>query len=132
VIRVGCSKGTYIRVLAEDIAAALGTCGHLAALRRTGSGPFTIDGAVTLDALEAMELKDRDARLLPSDAPLSPLARLDVDLATEEALRAGRVGRSPPEASGRYRCYGPSDRFVGLVEATGQALRSVRLARTDS
>jgi len=132
VIRVACSKGTYIRVLAEDIAGALGTCGHLVALRRTATGPFTIDGGVTLDALEAMDMKERDARLLPSDAPLSPLARLDVDLATEQALRAGRVGRAPPDASGRYRCYGPSDRFVGLVEASAAALRSVRLARTDS
>jgi len=87
---------------------------------------------VTLDALEAMEMKARDARLLPPDAPLSLLARLDVDLATEEALRAGRAGRSPADASGRYRCYGPRDRFVGLVEASGAALLPVRLARTDS
>ena len=132
VIRVACSKGTYVRVLAEDIAGALGTCGHLVALRRTRTGPFTIDGAVTLDALEAMEMKARDARLLPPDAPLSLLARLDVDLATEEALRAGRAGRSPPDASGRYRCYGPRDRFVGLVEASAGALRPVRLSRTDT
>ena len=131
VVRVACSKGTYIRVLAEDIAAALGTCGYLAALRRTATGPFTLDGAVTLPGLEAMEMKERDARLFPPDAPLSRLARLDVDLPTEQALREGRVGRSPPEAAGRYRCYGPHDRFLGLVEATGSGLRSVRLARTD-
>jgi tRNA pseudouridine55 synthase len=131
IVRLACSKGTYIRVLAEDIAAALGTCGHLVALRRTATGPFRIDGAVTLDALEAMATSERDARLLPPDAPLSPLARLDVDLATEQALRAGRVGRSPSAASGRYRCYGPRDRFVGLVEASGEVLRAVRLSRTD-
>ena len=131
VLRVACSKGTYVRVLAEDIAASLATCGHLAALRRTATGPFTLDGAVTLDALERMSMEERDARLLPPDAPLLPLARLDVDLPTERALREGRVGRSPPSASGRYRCYGPHDRFVGVVEATGTGLRSVRLARTD-
>jgi tRNA pseudouridine55 synthase len=131
VIRVACSKGTYMRALAEDIAHALGTCAHLAALRRTVTGPFTIEGAVTLDALQAMAMDERDARLLPPDAPLSPLARLDVDLATEQALRAGRAGRSPPAASGRYRCYGPRGRFVGLVEASGDALRPVRLSRTD-
>jgi tRNA pseudouridine55 synthase len=131
VIRVACSKGTYIRVLAEDIAGALGTCGHLSALRRTATGPFTIEGAVTLEALEAMERDERDSRLLPPDAPLSPLPRLDVDLATEQALRTGRIGRSPAAASGRYRCYGPRDRFVGLVEASGQALRPVRLSRTE-
>jgi tRNA pseudouridine55 synthase len=131
VLRVACSKGTYVRVLAEDIAASLATCGHLAALRRTASGPFTLDRAVSLDALERMTEKERDARLLPPDAPLLPLARLDVDLPTERALREGRVGRSPPSASGRYRCYGPHDRFVGVVEATDTGLRSVRLARTD-
>jgi tRNA pseudouridine55 synthase len=131
IIRVACSKGTYIRVLAEDIARALGTCGHLVALRRTATGAFTIEGAVTLDALEAMRTSERDARLLPPDASLSRLARLDVDLATEQALRAGRLARSPPAAAGRYRCYGPRDRFVGLVEASGDALRPVRLARTD-
>jgi len=131
VLRVACGKGTYIRVLAEDIAAALGTCAHLAALRRTSTGPFSLEGAVTLETLEAMQPADRDARLLPPDAPLSGMARLDVDLPTEEALRAGRIGLSPASASGRYRCYGPHDRFLGLVEATGAALRSVRLARTD-
>jgi tRNA pseudouridine55 synthase len=131
VLRVACGKGTYLRVLAEDIAAALGACAHLAALRRTVTGPFALDGAVTLPALESMDLPERDARLLPPDAPLSLMSRLDVDLPTEQALRAGRIGRSPPVASGRYRCYGPHDRFLGLVEATGAALRSVRLARTD-
>jgi len=130
-VRVACGKGTYIRVLAEDIAASLGTCAHLVALRRTITGPFSLEGAVTLETLEAMEPADRDALLLPADAPLSDIARLDVDLPTEQALRAGRIGHSPAAASGRYRCYGPDDRFLGLVEATGAALRSVRLARTD-
>lgn len=131
VLHVVCGKGTYIRVLAEDIAAALGTCAHLAELRRTATGPFALDDAVTLPALESMDLAERDARLLPPDAPLSLMERLDVDLTTELALRAGRIGRAPSVASGRYRCYGPHDRFLGLVEATGAALRSVRLARTD-
>jgi tRNA pseudouridine55 synthase len=131
IVRVACGKGTYVRVLAEDIAASLGTCAHLVALRRTITGPFSLEHAVTLESLEAMQTADRDALLLPSDAPLSAIARLDVDLPTEQALRAGRIGRSPAAASGRYRCYGPHDRFLGLVEATGAALRSVRLARTD-
>jgi tRNA pseudouridine55 synthase len=131
ILRVGCGKGTYIRVLAEDIAVSLGTCGHLVALRRTITGPFSLKGAVTIEALEAMEPRGCDACLLPPDAPLSAIARLDVDLPTEQALRAGRTGHSPQVASGRYRCYGPRDRFLGLVEANGAALRSVRLARTD-
>jgi tRNA pseudouridine55 synthase len=131
VLRVACSKGTYLRVLAEDIAVALGSCGHLAALRRTGSGPFALTGAVTLEALETMDFAARDALLLPSDAPLAGLARLDVDASTARDLVAGRVGRSPPAMSGRCRCYDPQGRFLGLVEASAGELRSVRLARTD-
>ena len=130
-LRVACSKGTYLRVLAEDIAVAVGSCAHLVALRRTVSGPFGLAAAVTLEALEAMDDGARDALLLPSDAPLSGLPRLDVDAATERDLAAGRLGRSSPAMSGKCRCYGPQGRFLGVVEASAGALRSVRLARTD-
>ena len=131
VLRVACSKGTYLRVLAEDIAGALGCCAHLAALRRTASGPFAIKAAVTLEALEVMDDAARDALLLPADAPLSGLARLDVDAATARDLAAGRPGRSAPAISGKCRCYGPQGRFLGLVEASAGELRSVRLMRTE-
>jgi len=131
VLRVACSKGTYMRVLAEDIAGALGSCAHLAALRRTVSGPFALAAAVTLEALEAMDGAARDLLLLPSDAPLSGIARLDVDASTAVDLAAGRVGCSPPDVSGRCRCYGPQGRFLGLVEASSGELRSVRLTRAE-
>ena len=127
---MACGKGTYIRVLAEDIAAALGSCAHLAALRRTASGPFALDRAVTLAALEAMDAAARDALLLPPDAPLSLVARLDVDAPTALALAQGRGGAAPVEARGTFRCYGPVGRFVGLVEAAGA--RSVRYGRCGS
>jgi tRNA pseudouridine55 synthase len=52
---VACSKGTYIRTLAEDIGRALGCFAHLTALRRTQVGPFSLQGAVTLEALQASE-----------------------------------------------------------------------------
>ncbi len=131
VLRVACGKGTYVRVLAEDLAAAVGSCAHLAALRRTAAGPFTLDGAVTLEALEAMEPSARDALLLPADAALAGVPRLDVDAPTALALAQGRAGIAPPDARGRYRCYGPSGRFVGLVESAGGELRALRLVRTD-
>lgn len=54
-LRVHCSKGTYIRTLAQDIGRALGCGAHLSALRRTAAGPFSIDDAITLDALQSME-----------------------------------------------------------------------------
>jgi tRNA pseudouridine55 synthase len=132
VLHVTCGKGTYIRALAEDIAAALGSCAHLAALRRTAVGPFAIERAVSLAALEAMEAPERDAPLLPADSALVGIERLDVDLATARALAQGRVGSGPADSNGRYRCYGPSGRFVGLVEANAGELRAIRLARTDA
>jgi tRNA pseudouridine55 synthase len=132
VLRVACGKGTYIRVLAEDIAAALGSGAHLAALRRTATGPFSLADAVTLDALEAMAPADRVARLLPVDAPLAAMPRLDVDAPAALALAQGRTPPAPAAAAGRYRCYAPGPRFLGLVEAAAGTLRAVRLARTDA
>jgi len=131
-LRVECGKGTYIRVLAEDLGAALGTCAHLAALRRTGSGAFRLDDAVTLERLEAMDdPAARDALLMPVDAPVAGLPALVVDAATAAALIQGRTPAAPEGATGRYRCYGPGQRFVGLVDVTDGMLRSQRLARTD-
>lgn len=81
VIDVNCSKGTYIRTLAEDIGAALGCGAHLAALRRTGSGALDLTHAVTLEALAEMDEAQRDALLLPPDALLAgwPEVRLPED-----------------------------------------------------
>jgi len=59
------------------------------------------------------------------------LARLDVDAQTARALVEGRSGAAPAGAPGKYRCYGPLGRFLGLVEASGETLRAIRLARTD-
>lgn len=67
-LTVTCTKGTYVRVLGEDIAKAMGTVGHLTALRRTQVGNFTIDKVVDLSALEAMAYTDREAQLMPVDA----------------------------------------------------------------
>lgn len=77
-IDVACSKGTYIRTLAQDIGRALGCYAHLAALRRTHVGPFSLDRAVTLEALQAMEdpkqtllgLNELPAGLLPATSTL--------------------------------------------------------------
>jgi len=130
-LRVACGKGTYIRALAEDIAAAVGSCAHLSALRRTAAGPFLLEHALTLDALEAMTMAERDAQLLPADSPLSGIERLDVDATTALALVQGRGGSAPAGSQGKYRCYGPAGRFVGLVESANGELRALRLARTD-
>lgn len=133
VLDVHCSKGTYIRTLAEDIGAALGCGAHLAALRRTGAGPFAVDNALTLEALERLTAEQRDARLLPVDVLVAHLPRLD--LTPEEARRlvTGLPLRGRGERAGqRLRAYG-AGRFLGVVatDATGQ-LRAHRLMRTDT
>ena len=67
-LTVTCTKGTYVRVLGEDIAKALGTLGHLTALRRTQVGDFNIDNAITLPELEALALDSRQRQMMPVDA----------------------------------------------------------------
>jgi tRNA pseudouridine55 synthase len=77
-----CTKGTYVRSIAEDLGQVLGCGAHVIALRRTASGPFSIDNTVTMPALEALKQDeqeaDMDALLLPTDAALGalPLVRL--------------------------------------------------------
>lgn len=75
-VEVACSKGTYIRTLAQDIGRALGCFGHLSALRRTRVGPFSLDRAVTLEALQAMP-DPKQALLAMNDLPagLQPAPR---------------------------------------------------------
>jgi len=125
IVDVGCSKGTYVRVLAEDLGVSLQGCAHLAVLRRTGTAGFSIDEAVTLDALQRMDGAERARVLLPIDAALSALPALAIDAETATALRNGRRP-AHAAASGRYRAYGP-DGFLGVVESTGDVLVATRL-----
>lgn len=87
--RVTCSKGTYVRTLAEDLGEALGCGAHLTMLRRTGVGALTLEHAVTLDALSDADEASRDAWLQPVDALLStfPMVRLD-----DECAKTVQVG----------------------------------------
>ncbi|CAN7388472.1 tRNA pseudouridine(55) synthase TruB [Trinickia sp. LjRoot230] len=83
--RVTCTKGTYVRTLAEDIGAALDCGAHLVMLRRTGVGALTLEHAVTLDALSSLDIDARDKLLQPVDALLSTFA--SVHLAGDAARR---------------------------------------------
>ena len=108
VIDVRCSKGTYIRTLAEDIGEALGCGAHLAALRRTAAGPLSLAGTVTLEALAAMADDERLALLQPIDTLLTDWPR--ISLPAEEAgrfltgLRRRLRGQADAPA---VRVYGP-------------------------
>jgi tRNA pseudouridine55 synthase len=124
-VEVRCSKGTYVRTLAEDVGTALGSCAHLCGLRRTASAGFDLTHALTLPDLEALDEDGRDARLLPMDTLLGSLPALTVGETDARALAHGRTPRSDVPA-GRYRCYGPAG-LAGVVDATGAALVAVRL-----
>jgi tRNA pseudouridine55 synthase len=109
---VVCSKGTYIRTLAEDIGRALGCGAHLSALRRTGSGPLSLSQAHTLDALAAMDASQRDACLLPPDVLLAdwPEIRLPADEAARFLTGLRRRHRAPD--CPHVRVYGPEPRAL--------------------
>lgn len=108
-IAVTCSKGTYVRVLGEDIGAALGCGAHLNALRRTEVGPLTIEGMITLDDLLAHP--DPLSLLQPVDALLSsfPALELTPELARRflqgQRLALGKEDIVVPEQQGRVRIY---------------------------
>ena len=129
---VTCSSGTYVRSLAEDLATALGTVGHLAMLRRTLSGGFRVEDAISPEALDALSMIDREARMFPPDALLRDMPAWDVDAATAASIRQGRVVPGVPVLfSGRVRLYAPGGVFLGVGEADGAGqLHPVRLLAT--
>lgn len=108
-IRVTCSKGTYVRVLGEDIGAALGTGAHLNALRRIQVGALTLDGMITLEALQAHA--EPRSLLAPVDALLStfPAVELTPELAKRflngQRLALGKEAVAVPAEQGRVRVY---------------------------
>ncbi|MGE5649127.1 tRNA pseudouridine(55) synthase TruB [Noviherbaspirillum sp. UKPF54] len=116
-LRVRCSKGTYIRVLGQDIGAALGCGAHLQALRRTQVGALSLDAAVTLEQLMDTAEAERETRLAPVDALLStfPAVSLSDELARRflhgQRLALGREGYGRLE-QGRVRVYRESDRSL--------------------
>jgi len=127
-LQVTCSKGTYVRTLAEDIGAALGCGAHLTALRRTRVGPLDLAGAVTLESLESAEEEARTAWLHPLD---SLLQSLPVETLTGDALNRFTHG-NPVEtavAAGKVRVYNPENGLLGVGEVREGRLWPWRLLR---
>ena len=114
-VRIRCSKGTYIRVLAEDIGGILSCGAHLKALRRTEIGSFNLGEAVTLEALESMAAEQRIACLKPVDSLLQALPEVTLDDASARALGQGQSVLATGVHLGQdVRLYGPARRFLGL------------------
>ena len=116
--RVSCSKGTYIRVLAEDLAASLGTCGHLRALRRTASDPFR-DGMVTLEEVEDRAAADEaESLLLPPDAGLADWSVVTLDAPAATRFSHGNPVPAPGSDPAQVRVYSETGTLLGLGEIT--------------
>jgi tRNA pseudouridine55 synthase len=129
-----CAKGTYIRVLGEDLARALATCGHLTSLRRTWVEPFREMPMTTLaDALAAAQSMDPSSALMAPDAALQRLPRAVLDAVAVGQLRNGQpvAGALPLSEPGqRVRLYGPEGEFLGLGEVLADGrLQPRRLLR---
>jgi len=128
VIDVRCSKGTYIRTLAEDLGEALGCGAHLAGLRRTASGPLTLAGTVTLAALEAMDEAERLALLKPVDALLADWPSLALDADEAGRFLTGLRRRVKLADAAALRVYGPEPgAFLGSAHITAGELIADRL-----
>ena len=116
VVDVDCSKGTYVRVLAEDIGKALGCGAHLAALRRTAVGPLTLEGAVELAALEGLDIEARRACLRPVDELLGTLPEVNLDGELTQRFRQGqRLAIDAQPRGGRVRVYGADNSLLGTA-----------------
>ena len=113
---VRCSKGAYIRVLAEDLASLLGTIAHLTALRRLSVAPFEAARLWSFEALQDMSLPERRAILLPVDAALGYAPRYDLPASQVSALRQGQTLQVPVGAPGTVRIYSDELGFLGLGE----------------
>lgn len=119
-LRVKCSKGTYVRTLAEDIGEALNCGAHLTALRRTAVGPLSLSEAVTLERLAQSDEVQRQIFLLPPDTLLQSLVKLV--LAPELASRFLHGNAVPAIGPlGRCRVY-EGERLLGLGEGDGAGM----------
>jgi tRNA pseudouridine55 synthase len=131
-----CAKGTYIRVLGEDIAQRLGTLGHLTRLRRSWVEPFREMAMCSLEAALA-GAENPGASLLPADSALQRLSQAKLTGEQETALRRGQAVRCTTDpvtpVGRRVRVYGPAGAFLGLAEALADGwLQPRRLIMADA
>lgn len=127
-VSVVCSKGTYVRTLAEDIGHALGCGAHLKALRRTATAGLTDDQTIGLDALAALDEAGRDALLRPTDALLSHAPQIDLPPTEAARFLTGLRRRVATADISLVRVYGPEPKaFLGSAHVTAGELIPDRL-----
>ncbi len=126
VLDVECSKGTYVRVLAEDIGAVLHAGAHLAALRRTATGGFALPDAVTLERLEALSDAERDAALAPASALVASLPALALGIVEAMRFRQGQALPVPGRPDGDVAVFSDAV-FLGTATVTEGVARPRRV-----
>jgi len=115
VISVTCSKGTYIRTLAEDIGKMLDNHAHLTGLRRTQTAGYDLADAMTIEAVEALALEERDTTLLPVDSAITILPQVIISEDSSFYFKQGQaVWQSGKMPEGELRVYEESGQFLGL------------------
>ncbi|MDR1131275.1 MAG: tRNA pseudouridine(55) synthase TruB [Oscillospiraceae bacterium] len=126
VLRIVCSKGTYVRTLCHDIGARLGTGAALSSLRRTAAGGFSVVDAFTLEQLRRLAGEERLAEaLLPVDSLFSAFPALPLNREQEKKCRCGS-GFGCLAEDGRYRVYSPDGEFLMLGDVESGTMRTVK------
>ncbi len=116
-ITVKCSKGTYIRTLAEDIGAQIGCGAHLIGLRRTATANYHINQAITIEQFEAMSVAQRALLLRPADSAVEHLPEITLDIDSAFYLQQGQaILHSGNIPEGLIRLYNEQGEFLGLGE----------------
>ena len=118
VFTVTCSKGTYIRTLAQDIGAKLGCGAHLKGLRRLTSGTFDLQDALPLEVLSELSLEELDAKLLPIDIKIQHLPKLTLNAEQTDIIQHGQAIKPNQEIifNEFIRLYDMSGEFIGLAQ----------------
>ena len=129
-LTVKCSKGTYIRVLLEEIAEAMGQKGTMSALRRVAAGVYTEADAHSLEEIQAAKSAGPEALqalMLPVESVFTSLPLLVADERVEQHLYNGCPTSRYPAADGRYLVRNAQGQFLGLANITGGVLRVEKL-----
>ena len=119
-LEVVCSKGTYVRTLAEDVAGALGTCGYVTRLHRAYVEPFMSESMHTLESIALARACGDYPALLAADLAVGHLPAVHLDAGRAQRLRQGQAVATDAVAAARVRLYDESGRFFGMGEADGE------------
>jgi tRNA pseudouridine55 synthase len=129
-LAVRCGKGTYVRTLAADLGRALGVPAHLAGLRRTAAGPFSLADALALDEVERLARGDRpglERRVISPARALAFLPEVRVDERQARELRQGKLLRLAEAPAALTRALDGQGELVALCLPAAGGLRPVRV-----